>query len=71
MSELSCNNFAIVLNGVSDKWEMNVLQVRGLFKPVKVTVDGHGTVEAPAIVLRPTQARHLARQITELLGEEH
>jgi len=48
-----------------------VLQVRGLFKPVKVTVDGHGTVEAPAIVLRPTQARHLARQITELLGEEH
>ena len=37
----------------------------------KVEVDGHGTIEAPAILLSQTQARHLATQIIELLGPEN
>jgi hypothetical protein len=36
-----------------------------------VEVDGHGTIEAPAILLSQTQARHLATQIIELLGPEN
>ena len=61
---------AIVLEGVSEQWQMNVLQVRGCPRTVKVTLDGFETVEVPAISLRPSQARHLATQIIEVLGTE-
>jgi hypothetical protein len=61
---------AIVLEGVSEKWQMNVLQIRGCPTRVKVMVDGYGAVDAPAIALTPDQARHLATQITEILGVE-
>jgi hypothetical protein len=61
---------AIVLEGVSEKWQMNVLQIRGCPTRVKVTLDGYGTLDAPAISLTPSQARHLATQITEILGTE-
>jgi hypothetical protein len=62
--------FAIVLEGVSEKWQMNVLQIRGCTTHIKVVLDGCGTVYAPAISLTPNQARHLATQITEILGPE-
>jgi hypothetical protein len=61
---------AIVLEGVSEKWQMNVLQVRGNPTRVRVMVDGYGAIDAPAITLTPDQARHLATQITEILGFE-
>ncbi len=61
---------AVVLEGVSERWQMNVLQIRGCPTRVKVILDGYGTVDAPAISLTPNQARHLARQITEILGPE-
>jgi uncharacterized metal-binding protein len=61
---------AIVLEGVSEKWQMNVLQIRGCPTRVKVMVDGYGAVDAPAIALTPDQARRLATQITEILGLE-
>jgi len=61
---------AIVLDGVSENWQRNVLQIRGSSTRIDVIVDGYGPVEAPAIRLSPSQARHLATQITELLGEE-
>jgi hypothetical protein len=61
---------AIVLDGVSEKWQMNVLQVRGCSTSIKVNVDGFGLIEAPAILLKVEQARHLATQIIEILGPE-
>jgi len=61
---------AIVLDGISEKWQMNVLQVRGCPTSIKVKVDGFGLIEAPAILLNVEQARHLATQIIELLGPE-
>jgi len=61
---------AIVLEGVSEKWQMNVLQVRGCPTRVKVMVEGYGVVDAPAIALTQDQARHLATQISEILGLE-
>ena len=62
--------FAIVLEGVSEKWQMNVLQIRGCPTRVKVTLDGYGTVDSPAISLTANQARRLAIQIMEILGRE-
>ena len=61
----------IVLEGVSERWQMNVLQFLGNLKSVEVKLDGHGTIEAPAILISPDQARHLATQITECLGPEY
>ncbi|MBV8847498.1 MAG: hypothetical protein JO307_32205 [Bryobacterales bacterium] len=61
---------AIVLDGVPERWQMNVLQIRGHRTVAEVSIEGHGTIEAPAIRLTPNQARHLAAQITELLGSE-
>lgn len=61
---------AVVLQNVSEKWQMNVLQIRGRPTRVKVVVDGYGTIDAPAISLTPNQARRLATRITELLGPE-
>ena len=61
---------AIVLEGVSEEWQMNVLQIRGRSTRVKVALDGYGTLDAPAISLTANQARHLAAQIIEILGRE-
>jgi hypothetical protein len=47
-----------------------VPQIRECPTPVKVFLDGYGTVDALAISLRPNQARHPATQITEILGPE-
>jgi hypothetical protein len=62
---------AIVLEGVSEKWGMNVLQILGRPTCAMVEVEGYGTIEAPAILLSQSQARHLATQIIELLGPEN
>jgi hypothetical protein len=62
---------AIVLDGVPERWQMNVLQIRGYRTRAKVDVEGYGPVDSPAIRLTPSQARHLATQITELLGPEN
>lgn len=61
---------AILLEGVSEKWGMNVLHILGRPASVTVEVDGHGTMDAPAILLSQPQGRHLATQIIELLGPE-
>ena len=61
---------AIILEGISEKWEMNVLQILGRPISARVEVDGHGTIDTPAILLSQSQARHLATQIIELLGPE-
>jgi hypothetical protein len=62
---------AVLLEGVSEKWGMNVLQILGRPASATVEVDGHGTILAPAIVLSQSQVRHLATQIIELLGPEY
>ena len=61
---------AILLEGPSEKWQMNVLQILGRPTSAKVELEGRGTIEAPAILLSQTQARHLATQIIEILGPE-
>jgi len=61
---------AVILEGVSAKWQMNVLQVLATPTTVRVTVDGHGTVDPIAYSITQDQARHLATQITEILGPE-
>jgi len=61
---------AIVLEGVSETWQMNVVQALGSPAIATVEVDGYGTIAATAFRLSPEQARHLATQITELLGPE-
>ena len=62
---------AILLEGISEKWGMNVLQILGRPFSAKVEVDGHGGIDTPAILLSQSQARHLATQIIELLGPEN
>jgi hypothetical protein len=62
---------ALVLDGVSAKWQRNVLQVLATPTSIRVAVDGHGHVDPIAFRVTPTQARHLAKQITELLGLEY
>ena len=61
---------AIVLEGVRGDWQANVLQVLARPGSAEVTVEGHGVVQATAFSPSPDQARHLATQITELLGGE-
>jgi hypothetical protein len=56
---------AIVLEGVPERWQMNVLQIRGCPTHVNVELDGYGMIDAPAISLTPRQARRLATQITD------
>jgi hypothetical protein len=58
---------AIVLDGVSDKWQTNILPVLGQQTVATLNVEGRGEIDAPAIRLSREQARHLATQITELL----
>jgi hypothetical protein len=62
---------AVVLEGVPDEWQKNVLQVLASPTTAEVTVEGCGTIDAVAFRLTQEQARHLATQITELLGPEH
>ena len=50
---------AILLEGISEKWGMNVLQILGRPTSAKVEVDGHGGIDTPAILLSQSQARHL------------
>jgi hypothetical protein len=59
---------AVVLDGVSEQWGINVLQILARPSSAEVTVDGYGTVAAPALVLSKGQALELARQIIELVG---
>jgi hypothetical protein len=47
---------------------MNVLQILARPSSAQVTMEGHGTVVAPAILLSTQQARQLACQIIELVG---
>jgi len=61
---------AVVLEGVSPKWQMNILQVLATPTSAPTTVEGHGIVQPLAFRISPDQARHLATQITELLGPE-
>jgi len=61
---------AILLEGVSERWAMNVLQIVGRPSSAEIQVDGCGAIKAPAILLSQSQARHLATQIIELLGPE-
>ena len=61
---------AIVLEGVSARWQMNVIQVLATPASTKVAVEGYGTIDAAGFSLSPDQARRLAAQITELLGPE-
>lgn len=60
--------FAIVVEGVSEKWQMNVIQIRGNATLVTVELDGYGAISAPAVSLTRKQALHLARQIIDLVG---
>jgi hypothetical protein len=47
---------------------MNVLQILARPSSAEVTMEGYGTVAAPAFVLSKRQARELARKIIELVG---
>jgi hypothetical protein len=61
---------AVVLEGVSTKWQMNVLQVLATPVSVQVEVDGYGTVFPIAYSISAEQARMLALQISEALRRE-
>jgi hypothetical protein len=61
---------ALVLEGVSTKWQANVLQLLATPTSVNVAIDGHGVINPTAFVLSKEQARQLAAQIIELLGPE-
>jgi hypothetical protein len=61
---------AVVLEGVSTNWQKNVLQVLAAPTSVRVIVDGQVTVNPTAFLISQAQARHLATQITEILGPE-
>jgi hypothetical protein len=61
---------AIVLDGVSENWQNNVLPILGRPTIATIDIDGIGAVDAPAILLSKDQARHLATLITEILGPE-
>lgn len=69
-AQLPGTALAIVLEGVSEQWQMNVVPIRGCSTRVQVTLEGLGTVDAPAIYLTQNQARDLATRIIEILGHE-
>jgi len=58
---------AIVLEGITTKWQTHIIQIPGELTSAKVAVDGYGEIDATALVLRKTQARHLVAEINELL----
>jgi hypothetical protein len=59
---------AVVVDGISERWGMNVLQILACPSSAQITIEGHGAVSAPALVLSKRQARDLARRILEMLG---
>jgi hypothetical protein len=59
---------ALILEGVSTRWQMNILQLLGEPSAVQVAVYGHDDVHPVAYRISLDQARHLATQLTELLG---
>ena len=59
--------FAIVLEGITTRWQINVIQLRGALTRTKVTLDGYGEIDATALVLSKDHARRLAAEINELL----
>ncbi|HEY7338350.1 MAG TPA: hypothetical protein VH639_25920 [Bryobacteraceae bacterium] len=61
---------AIVVEGVSAQWQINVIQVLAAPASTPVAVEGYGIVNAAGFSLSPDQARRLAAQILELLGRE-
>ena len=61
---------AFVLEGVPTKWQMDVLQFVAVPTTIQVYLEGCGTIQPVAYQLSQEQARHLATQITELLGPE-
>ena len=61
---------AVVVDGVPEEWEQNVVQVMAAQGRVHVDIAGRGTVTAAAFRLSRDQARRLAVEITELLGSE-
>lgn len=65
---LSDAPLAILLEGVPERWQMNVVQILGRQITAEVFVDGYGAICAPAFVLSEAQARRLAVQILETLN---
>jgi hypothetical protein len=61
---------AVVVEGVSEEWDQNVLQVMATPGRVHVDIAGRGTVTATAFRLSRDQARRLAVEITQILGSE-
>jgi hypothetical protein len=59
---------ALVLDGVSAKWQMNLIQMLATPTSLRVNVEGHGTVEPIAFVITQEQARLLVAQIIQTLG---
>lgn len=59
--------FAIVLEGITARWQINVIQLPGALTRTKVALDGYGEVDATALVLSQDAARCLAAEIIELL----
>jgi len=59
--------FAIVLEGITTRWQANVIQLPGALTRTKVALDGYGEIDATALVLSKDQARRLAAEINELL----
>ena len=59
--------FAIVLEGITTRWQTNVIQLPGALTRTRVALDGCGEIDATALVLGKDQARRLAAEINELL----
>ena len=61
---------AVVVEGVSEEWDQNVVQVMAAPGCVHVDMVGRGMVTATAFRLSRDQALRLAVEITQLLGSE-
>jgi len=59
--------FAIVLEGITARWQINVIQLQGALTRTQVALDGYGEIDSTALVLNKDQARRLAAEINELL----
>jgi hypothetical protein len=61
---------AVVVDGASEEWDQNVVQVMAAPGCVHVDMVGRGMVTATAFRLSRDQALRLAVEITQLLGSE-
>jgi len=61
---------AVVVDGVSEEWDQNVLQVMAAPGYVHVDMAGRGMVTATAFRLSRDQALRLAVEIRQLLGSK-